>query len=191
MEDRNVRIAWLQNNVLQEDKAKDRAAVLELIIMIALESKKLNNYKMLLCCHDALVSLPILRLGKSWGLVREHFHNEFAMLKVVCSPFENYRTLRRIMSQRDRFVPCFIPLNNSIDHISRLPFRFNTSKNLSVSDTGSHVGDSNDSIFNWNKYRLIHDVISQQYESRKRTFKKLNFYFPPNENKEIQAFEET
>ena len=151
--------------------------------MIALESKKLNNYKMLLCCHDALISLPILRLGKSWGLVREHFHNEFAMLKVVCSPFENYRTLRRIMSQRDRFVPCFIPLHNAIDHVSRLPFRFGMSESVSGSDTSSHACDSNDSIFNWNKYRLIHDVISQQYESRKRTFKKLNLYFPPKENK--------
>ena len=145
---------------------------------------------MLLCCHDALISLPILRLGKSWGLVREHFHNEFAMLKVVCSPFENYRTLRRIMSQRDRFVPCFIPLHNAIDHISRLPFRFGVSENVSGSDTSSHACDSNASIFNWNKYRLIHDVISQQYESRKRTFKKLNLYFPPKENKGMEAFEE-
>ena len=40
LEDRNVRIAWLQNNVLQEDNANNRAAILELIIMIALESKK-------------------------------------------------------------------------------------------------------------------------------------------------------
>ena len=53
-----------------------------------------------------------------------------------------------------------------------------------------HACDSNDSIFNWNKYRLIHDVISQQYESRRRTFKKLNLYFPPKENKGMQAFEE-
>ena len=86
LEDRNVRIAWLQNNVLQEDKAKDRAAVLELIIMIALESKKLNNYKMLLCCHDALISLPILRLGQSWGSCERAFPQRICHVKGCLFP---------------------------------------------------------------------------------------------------------
>jgi hypothetical protein len=183
--DRRVRIAWLQNGILQEENAVDRAIVIELIISLAMGSKKLNNYKMLLCCHDALISMPILRLGKSWGLVREHFHNEFAMLRILCSPFENYRTLRCIMEKKDSFIPCFAPLQNSINHISHLPsiWIIENGDGMKKQDLqDSETTDSNNDLkptiknINWVKYRLYHDVIAQQYESSERCFENLPLY---------------
>ena len=190
--DRTVRIAWLQNGILQEDKAMDRATIIEFVISLAMASKTLNNYKMLLCCHDALISMPILRLGKSWGLVRENFHNEFAMLKILCSPYENYRTLRSIMEKRNSFIPCFAPLQNSINHISHLPSILfieidNENEDCEKTKTTDNFIVQKSEKFNWNKYLLYHDVIAQQYEASERTFENLPLYILKQPEKQVPA----
>ena len=190
--DRTVRIAWLQNGILQEDKAMDRATIIEFVISLAMASKTLNNYKMLLCCHDALISMPILRLGKSWGLVRENFHNEFAMLKILCSPYENYRTLRSIMEKRNFFIPCFAPLQNSINHISHLPSILfieidNENEDCEKTKTTDNSIVQKSEKFNWNKYLLYHDVIAQQYEASERTFENLPLYILKQPGKQVPA----
>ena len=148
--DRRVRIAWLQSAVLQEETPQIRATAIEIVICLALESRAENNYKMVLCCFLALESKPILRLLKTWGFVRGKFHAEWSMLKVLCNEYGNFRTLRRTMSKKETFVPCYLPLQKALLHVAILP-------TLILPGTEDRRVD-----VNWHKLELFHESFVQQ-----------------------------
>jgi hypothetical protein len=160
--DEQMRVSWLQNAILQEETPQIRAAALELVIGLAIESRKIDNYKQLLCCAIALESTPILRLSNSWGYVREKFHTEFGMLRVLCSRYGNYRSLRRIMVKKINVLPAYAPLKKASNHVALLP----SLAALEDEDGGVKI--------NWHKFQLMYDLFAQQYLPSSTTFESLS-----------------
>ena len=158
------RLRWLQCEVLQEVDVVRRARTLEIVIDLALASRRLRNFQMLLCCYDALRSPPILRLVDTWSQVRAQRHEEFERLKRACAPFMNYRNLRRIVrscTDNQPYIPCVVPLLIALRHVSQLPTLVRTTKN----DQENKINDKNNAIsINWAQLKVIQDTV-KQFES--------------------------
>ena len=118
------RMCWLQSEILQERDVARRARTLEIVIDLALSSRRHRNFQMLLCCFDVLRSAPILRLVDTWSRVRAKRHAEFERLKIVCAPYMNFHNLRRIIrscTADQPYIPCIRPLLCALRHAARLP----------------------------------------------------------------------
>ena len=136
----------------------------EIVIDLALASRRLRNFQMLLCCYDALRSPPILRLVDTWSQVRSQRHEEFERLKRACSPFLNYRNLRNIVrscTKNQPYIPCIVPLLIALRHVIELPTLVVQNDAIEGGDGGE---DSSNVCINWNQLKVIQDTV-KQFES--------------------------
>lgn len=114
---------WVTNLILLRDKPKHRAAILEKLMRVARELRKLNNYNSLGAFIAAIRGPAISRLGATRELVDADVQKKFASLELLMSTARGHWAYR------------FALENSEQETIPRLPFLPLHRRDLTVAES--------------------------------------------------------
>ena len=174
---------FLMDQILQQSRKKYRARTIERIIILAAESRKLNNFNMVAVCVAALKS-PLVneeRLQRSWKKVgkpaMEAFH---ALVQFVSSD-----SLQRVQLEvaASGLVPC-VP---HIGHIRKAV----ASSHIEPSDEHKELGPGEIPKRFWDQMRVRYDAVKplDKCISPRYNFEHSHYLQQHIQNTKLQAFD--
>ena len=86
---------WSCEEILSYDHVSDRTKVIEQLILIAEELKKINDFNDCFNIITAINNLSIKRLNKTWEKVSQEFMEKYKQLNNFCSVMKNFEHLRK------------------------------------------------------------------------------------------------
>jgi RasGEF domain/RasGEF N-terminal motif len=144
---------WAANLVLFRDKPKHRSLMLEKLMKIARELRKLNNYNALGALIAGINSSSVQRLHATKELIDPAVGRDFMKLEILMSPQRSHAAYRLAWE------------NSSGERIPYLPLH---RRDISAAEQGNKtfVGDETDGAdgkapkkINWKKFEIMGEVV--------------------------------
>jgi son of sevenless-like protein len=101
----NQMVAWVAQQVLKPETAKDRSLVITKLIKVSRELRLLNNFNSLKGIVAGLNSNAVHRLKKSWILVKQKHKDEFTTVCNLVGQQNNYKVMREVMDRASGSIP--------------------------------------------------------------------------------------
>jgi hypothetical protein len=147
--------AWAANLILFRDKPKHRAIMLEKLMKIARELRRLNNYNALGAIIAGINSACIQRLHVTKEMIDPVIGRDFMKLEILMSPQRSHAAYRLAWE------------NSSGERIPYLPLH---RRDLVTAEAGnktfvdeegesSNAGDVSEKRINWKKFEIMGDVV--------------------------------
>lgn len=157
----NYLASWVANYILLRDKPKHRALMLEKLMRVARELRKLNNYGALGAFIAGIKSSAVHRLAATRELIPPNIGKDWMKLEILMAPTRSYFAYRLAWE------------NSPAERIPYMPIH---RRDLVSAHAGNKtfVGDGKDERINWRKFEIMGDVIVSMQRAQGMPYRNLS-----------------